>query len=78
MREIKRIKFRVNDKEAKHGGEADKRKKIRGYSFQGLKCSKVQPIRQGLPELCGKKVNSGTRLKGGELLMEEGKSNLSY
>lgn len=27
MREIKRIKFRVNDKEAKHGGEADKRKK---------------------------------------------------
>lgn len=49
MREIKRIKFRVNDKEAKQGGEADKRKKIRGYSFQGLKCSKVQPIRQGLP-----------------------------
>lgn len=48
MREIKRIKFRVNDKEAKHGGEADK-EKIRGYSFQGLKCSKVQPIRQGLP-----------------------------
>lgn len=27
MREIKRIKFRVNDKEAKDGGEADKRKK---------------------------------------------------
>lgn len=30
-------------------GKSDKRKKIRGYSFQGLKCSKVQPIRQGLP-----------------------------
>lgn len=33
MREIKRIKFRVNDKEVKYGGEVDKRKKIRGYSF---------------------------------------------
>lgn len=48
MREIKRIKYRVNDKEAKQGAKADKRKKIWGNSFQVLKCSKVKPIRQGL------------------------------
>lgn len=34
MREIKRIKFRVNDKEAKHGGEADKRKKKEDIVFK--------------------------------------------
>lgn len=37
MREIKRIKYRVNDKEAKQGAKADKRKKNMRKQFSSIK-----------------------------------------